>query len=80
MSTITVRMRDQDAALVRKFAQFEGVTVSDFARAAILKRSKIPAISKNFAKRRHTTPENTSASTKCSLSSTNVTSVRHLPR
>ena len=38
MSTITVRMRDQDAALVRKFAQFEGITISEFARTAILEK------------------------------------------
>lgn len=35
---MTVRMSEQDAALVRKFAQFEGVTVSDFARTAILEK------------------------------------------
>ena len=35
MSTMTVRMNEQDAELVRKFAQFEGVTISDFARTAI---------------------------------------------
>lgn len=38
MSTMTIRMNDQDAELVRKFAQFEGVTISDFARAAILEK------------------------------------------
>lgn len=38
MSTMTVRMNDQDAELVRKFAQFEGVTISDFARTAILEK------------------------------------------
>ena len=38
MPTMTVRMNEQDAALVRKFAQFEGVTISDFARAAILEK------------------------------------------
>ncbi len=38
MSTMTVRMNEQDAELVRKFAQFEGVTVSDFARTAILEK------------------------------------------
>ncbi|WP_257210451.1 type II toxin-antitoxin system RelB family antitoxin [Actinomyces ruminis] len=35
---MTVRMNEQDAELVRKFAQFEGVTVSDFARTAILEK------------------------------------------
>ena len=38
MSTMTVRMNKQDAELVRKFAQFEGVTISDFARTAILEK------------------------------------------
>ena len=38
MTTMTVRMNEQDAELVRKFAQFEGVTISDFARAAILEK------------------------------------------
>lgn len=38
MSTMTVRMNEQDAELVRKFAKLEGVTISDFARAAILEK------------------------------------------
>lgn len=38
MSTMTIRMNEQDAELVRKFAHFEGVTISDFARAAILEK------------------------------------------
>lgn len=38
MNTMTVRMNAQDAELVRKFAQFEGVTISDFARTAILEK------------------------------------------
>lgn len=38
MSTMTVRMNEEDAELVRKFAQFEGVTISDFARTAILEK------------------------------------------
>ena len=38
MSTMTIRMSDADAALVRKFASFEGVTISDFARTAILEK------------------------------------------
>lgn len=38
MSTMTVRMSEQDAELVRKFAHFEGVTISDFARTAILEK------------------------------------------
>lgn len=38
MSTMTVRMSDEDAALVRKYADFEGITISDFARSAILEK------------------------------------------
>ncbi|GAB2499848.1 hypothetical protein CATRI_03235 [Corynebacterium atrinae] len=38
MHTMTVRMSEQDAELVRKFAAFEGVTISDFARAAIFEK------------------------------------------
>ena len=38
MTTMTVRMNAEDAELVRKFAQFEGVTISDFARKAILEK------------------------------------------
>ena len=38
MATMTVRMNEEDAELVRKFAQFEGLTISDFARNAILER------------------------------------------
>lgn len=38
MTTMTVRMDEQDAQLVRKFAQFEGLTISDFARTAILEK------------------------------------------
>lgn len=38
MSTMTVRMSQQDAELVRKFAQFEGVTISDFVRTAVLEK------------------------------------------
>lgn len=38
MSTMTVRMSDEDAELVRKFAKFEGMTISDFARSAILEK------------------------------------------
>ena len=39
MATLTIRMDDNDAELVRKYARFEGVTLSDFARNAI--REKI---------------------------------------
>ena len=38
MSTMTIRMNEQDAELIRKFARFEGVTISDFAHAAILEK------------------------------------------
>ncbi|OFL68857.1 type II toxin-antitoxin system RelB family antitoxin [Brevibacterium sp. HMSC063G07] len=38
MSTITVELPDESAVLVRKFADSEGVTVSDFARSAILEK------------------------------------------
>ena len=33
-----IRMNEQDAELIRKFARFEGVTISDFAHAAILEK------------------------------------------
>ena len=35
---MTIRMDDDDAELVRKYARFEGVTISDFARDAILEK------------------------------------------
>ena len=38
MATMTVRMNEEDAELVRRFAQFEGVTISDFARNANLEK------------------------------------------
>lgn len=38
MATMTVRMNDKDAELVRKFAAFEGVTISDFARNAMMEK------------------------------------------
>ena len=38
MATMTIRMDDSDAELVRKYARFEGVTLSDFARNAILEK------------------------------------------
>ena len=31
-------MNEQDSELIRKFARFEGVTISDFAHAAILEK------------------------------------------
>lgn len=38
MPTMTIRMKAEDAELVRKFAEFEGMTISDFARSAILEK------------------------------------------
>lgn len=38
MTTITVELSDEDAALVRKYADFEGVTISNFTRSAILEK------------------------------------------
>ena len=38
MATMTIRMSDEDAEIVRKYAQFNGTTVSDFARDAIFER------------------------------------------
>lgn len=38
MHTMTVRMDEKDAELVRNFAEFEGVTISDFIRSAVLEK------------------------------------------
>ena len=38
MRTVSVHMNEVEAELVRTFAQSEGVTVSDFARTAIVER------------------------------------------
>ena len=38
MRTVSVHMNEVEAELVRTFAQSEGVTVSDFARAAIVEK------------------------------------------
>ncbi|MDR6939566.1 type II toxin-antitoxin system RelB family antitoxin [Arcanobacterium hippocoleae] len=38
MTTMSIRMNEHDAELVRRFAQFEGLTISDFARNAILEK------------------------------------------
>lgn len=35
MSTMTMRVDDADAAIVRKYAEFEGKTISDFIRDAV---------------------------------------------
>ena len=38
MSTMTMRVNDTDAAIVRKFAEFEGKTISDFIRDAVFEK------------------------------------------
>lgn len=38
MSTMTLRVDDADAALVRKYAEFEGKTISDFIRDAVFEK------------------------------------------
>ena len=38
MSTMTMRVNDADAAVVRKFAEFEGKTISDFIRDAVFEK------------------------------------------
>ena len=38
MSTLTMRVNDIDAAVVRKYAQFEGKTISDFIRDAVFEK------------------------------------------
>ncbi len=38
MATMTVRMEDAEAEMVRRFAAFEGCTVSDFIRTAVFER------------------------------------------
>lgn len=38
MTTMTVRMSDEDAELVRKYVRFEGTTISEFARSAMLEK------------------------------------------
>ena len=38
MSTMTMRLNDTDAAMVRKFAEFEGKTISDFNRDAVFEK------------------------------------------
>ena len=35
MATMTMRVDDSDAAIVRKYAKFEGMTISDFIRDAV---------------------------------------------
>ena len=36
--TMTIHMKAEDAELVRKFVEFEGMTISDFARSVILEK------------------------------------------
>ncbi|WP_026430595.1 type II toxin-antitoxin system RelB family antitoxin [Schaalia georgiae] len=38
MSTMTMRIDEEDAAIVRKYAEFEGKTISDFIRDAVLEK------------------------------------------
>ena len=38
MSTMTMRVDDVDAAVVRKYAKFEGKTISDFIRDAVFEK------------------------------------------
>lgn len=38
MTTLTMRVNEADAALVRQFAQFDGVTISDFIRDAVFEK------------------------------------------
>jgi len=38
MATMTMRVDDVDADIVRKYAKFEGKTISDFIRDAVFER------------------------------------------
>ncbi|MGV9181921.1 type II toxin-antitoxin system RelB family antitoxin [Arcanobacterium canis] len=38
MVTMTLRVNDKDAELVRRYADFEGKTISDFIRDAIFEK------------------------------------------
>lgn len=38
MATMTMRIDDADAAVVRKYAKFEGKTISDFIRDAVFEK------------------------------------------
>ena len=38
MATMTMRIDDIDAAVVRKYAKFEGKTISDFIRDAVFEK------------------------------------------
>ncbi len=41
MSTMTMRIDDADAAIVRKYAKFEGKTISDFIRDAVFEKIEV---------------------------------------
>lgn len=56
MTTMTLRMDDADAEVVRKYAAFEGVSISDFLRDAVFEKIEEPRTSQTFARpRRQTT-------------------------
>ena len=38
MPTMTMRIDEEDAAIVRKYAEFEGKTISDFIRDAVFEK------------------------------------------
>ena len=38
MTTMTLRMDDEDAEVVRRYAAFQGVSVSDLLRQAVLEK------------------------------------------
>lgn len=38
MPTMTMRLDETDATIVRKYAEFEGKTISDFVRDAVFKK------------------------------------------
>ena len=38
MPTMTMRLDETDAAIVRKYAEFEGKTISDFVRDAVFEK------------------------------------------
>ena len=38
MSTMTMRLDDTDAAVIRKYAKFEGKTISEFIRDAVFEK------------------------------------------
>lgn len=38
MTTMTMRLNDEDAQIVRKYAKFEGKSISDFIRDAVFER------------------------------------------